>query len=76
VINNHGNWREAKKIAHPTKASDELFGLNLTMTAEAVSAPPRTMAKVISVRLVLFIAHLQFVELETRLFTLLLRDQA
>ena len=55
-INNQGNWRAAKNTAHPTKASHELLGLNLSMRAEAKSAPARTMAKVISDRLVLFIA--------------------
>jgi hypothetical protein len=64
VTNNHGNWRAAKKIAHPTKASHELLGLNLSIRAEAKSAPARMIAKVISIRLVLFIACLQFVELE------------
>jgi len=43
ATNNHGNWRAAKKIAHPTKASHELLGLNLSMRAEAKSAPARTM---------------------------------
>jgi len=58
VVNNHGNWRATKKIDHPTKASHELFGLNLSMTAEARNAPVTTMPKVISVRFVLFIARL------------------
>ncbi len=63
VTNNHGSWRAAKKIAHPTNASHELLGLTLSITAEAKIAPAKMMARVISARLVLFMVRLQVLAL-------------
>jgi hypothetical protein len=54
-----GSWRAAKNIAHPTRESHELSGLNLSMTTAAKMAPAKTMVNVRSLRLVLFIVSLQ-----------------
>lgn len=56
VIQNQGRWSATKKIVHPTKASHELFGLNLNMSAEAKSALARTIIRVVNLRPAFFIS--------------------